>query len=188
MKAMLNQGVNFESTAVVSDSAVTTLKDLGTLGNKKNGVYFIGNSYPSSYTTKPGVARFNSEVDQYGNVPGIAKSTVSRIETGEGAWEGVHLVAQALAGVKTISSASLVAALNTVGPTQFGGMVPFDLRTPAFPTTGTFSVLGSLRIFNNEMMVSRVVNGQIVPCVKGFIPVSQAFKITNSACQLSAKS
>jgi hypothetical protein len=77
--------------------------------------------------------------------------------------------------------------LDSVGSGQIGGMVPFNLGSAAFPGTGTFALLSHLRVFNNQMMISRVVNGELVPCVSGFISVDQPFTITNPSCKLSGR-
>jgi hypothetical protein len=51
--------------------------------------------------------------------------------------------------------------------------VPFNWSQHAY-TTGFF---GSLRIFANQMMVSRVVNGKSQPVVATWVPTDQKFKV-----------
>jgi hypothetical protein len=185
MKALASQGVNFKSTAVVGDTNVVASKTLAPLGSHKNGLYFIGNSFPATYTQYKGVAEFNQEIDKYGDVPGIGNASTPRTEAEEASWADVQVVAQGLAHAQTISAAGLVAALKKIGPEEIGALPPFDFQHPAFPSTGPFATLSHLRIFTDDMMVSREVDGSLVPCVNGFVPVAEPFKITNPACKLS---
>jgi ABC-type branched-subunit amino acid transport system substrate-binding protein len=167
LKALLTQGVNFKKTVVVLDSNTVARQNLTPLGNYKNGVYFMGGSLPSDATSNPGLAQYTAEMNKYGN------KTTPRTEASEQAWVGVHVIANLLKKVPAISSAALVKAMNAAGPQNPGPTVPFNWSQRAY-TTGFF---GSLRIFANEMMVSRVVNGKALPVVSTWVPTDERFNV-----------
>jgi branched-chain amino acid transport system substrate-binding protein len=177
MKALLDEGASFYKTAVVADTNVISAADLAPLGTSKTGVYFVGNSYPATATTVPGVKQFNDEINKYGN------KTTPRTETMEQAWTGVHVIANLMQKMKTISSAALVSAMKKAGPIQYGPMAPFDWSHKAF-TTG---LLSSFRIFTNKVMVSRVIHGKVLPIVSGWQTLTKPFKITAKTGKLANK-
>ncbi len=170
LKSLLVQGVNFKKTVVVLDSNVVSAQDLQPLGKNQNGVYFMGGSIPSDDTSNSAVKQYNNEMDKYGN------KTTPRTEASEQAWVGVHVIANILKTVPTISSAALVKAMNNAGPMQVGPIVPFDWSKHAY-TTG---FLSQIRIFANQMMVSRVVKGKAIPVVNTWVPTDKKFTVTQA--------
>jgi ABC-type branched-subunit amino acid transport system substrate-binding protein len=170
LKSLLTEGVNFKKTVVVLDSNVVSAQDLQPLGKNANGVYFMGGSIPADDTSNPAVAQYNNEMDRYGN------KTTPRTEASEQAWVGVHVIANLLKTVPTISSAALVKAMNNAGPMQVGPIVPFNWSKHAY-TTG---FLSQIRIFANQMMVSRVVNGKAIPVVETWVPTDKKFTVTQA--------
>jgi hypothetical protein len=177
MKALLTQGVDFHKTAVMADTNVVSLGDLAPLGSKKDGLYFMGASYPSGYTANPGVAQYNKEMDAFGD------NKNPRTEASMMAWTGVHVVANLIPKMTAVTPADLITAMKAAGPLQYGPMAPWDWSKPAY-TTGVFK---GLRIFSTSMMVSRVQGGQVVPIVTNFVPSNAPFSIDTSG-QLSASS
>jgi hypothetical protein len=176
MKEMLAQGVSFQKTAVVADSNVISVQNLASiLGSSDNGIYFIGNAYPSTDTAIPAVKQFDDEMDTYGD------TTSARNEGTEQAWEGVHIVANLLATVPTISSAALVTAMEHAGTITPGITPPFNWSKHAYSS----GYLAQFRIFTNTAVISRVINGQQVPISNGFVSIDQPFQITNPAGKLS---
>jgi ABC-type branched-subunit amino acid transport system substrate-binding protein len=178
MQSLLTQGINFQKTAVTADTNVISLQDLSSLGSHENGIYFLGNSYPANYTAYSGVKQYDDEMNAFG---GLGK-TVPRTEASQQAWAGVHIVADALKKASSLTSASLVKALNHLGPQQIGGMPPFNFSKHAFST----GFQANERVFTSSLMVTRVINGKLVPCVSGFQPLDKPFKITNPSCKLSS--
>ena len=167
MKALLTQGVDFSKTAVVADTNVIGFSDLDQLGSGKNGVYFLGNSYPASYTANATVKKFNDEIDASGD------TKTARGEAMAMAWEGVHIIADLIPKMSEVSSKALVDAMNSAGKIDPGMTPPFDWSQKAFSS----GPLAQFRLFTNQIMVSRVVDGKLVPIVDGFQPLDQPFQI-----------
>jgi ABC-type branched-subunit amino acid transport system substrate-binding protein len=127
----------------------------------------MGGSIPADDTANPAVTQYNKEMDKYGN------KTTPRTEASEQAWVGVHVIANLLKTVPTISSAALVKAMNNAGPLQVGPIVPFNWSKHAYST----GFLSQIRIFANQMMVSRVANAKATPVVKSWVPTDQKFTV-----------
>jgi len=166
LNGLIDAGVDFEKTTVVVPLSTTTPALVKALGSDADGVYVQGSQWPLDDTSNEGIARMLKEMNDAGEkdlgVAGISGNT------------GVHVLADILADLPTIDSASIVAALNkgyTVDRPEFGVSV---WGTPAFPND---PALSQLRVFTKEISISRIKGGKITPVVDDFVDVTTDYKI-----------
>ena len=110
---------------------------------------FIGSTYPASAKGKPGIDRYNADMDRY-----APKDKTRNLENSIQAWESVQIIADALQKAPTISASSLYTALQTYKVTL--GVSP-DID---FGSSG--GQFGIPRIFTPYVIGHKIKNKQYV--------------------------
>jgi len=151
----LNQaGVSLEKFKIAALMSPTDLKKLGAAAN---GFYNVDAAYPVDYTSNPGIKQFTKE---YASVKSAPDASVLALQ----AWVSVHVIAENLIPkMTTIDSASLVAAMKTVGPIARPEWTPFDWTAPVEAIPGL-----KLRGFSLKLLFSKAENGKFTPIDPSF--------------------
>jgi ABC-type branched-subunit amino acid transport system substrate-binding protein len=124
--------------------------NLKKLGSSVENVYLsYGIAPPSTSNVVPGIKRFNTEVNAFGD------NKSDRNEFMINAWATVHIVAEQLKKLPTISSASLVKQLNAGGRVDFSPVMPFDFAKPV-------DLFPGFRVFASSVYVAQVKGGKAV--------------------------
>lgn len=163
LRALVQQGADLSELAVLSGATVISPTVVEELGDAAEGSWTVGPAWPVSDTTNTGIQQYLAELEAIG-----AESAPS--DVGVNAWSSMHHVIDVLTGSATIDSATLVAALEAAGPVSRPELASFDFSAPAFPED---PVLSTLRIFSRDYMLSRVVDGELVPMVADFADVAE---------------
>ena len=140
---------------------------IGKLGSYLNGT-LIADYYPS-YQSKPWSA-YRTAVGKYGN----AKKYDYTSTLAEGSWVALSLFKQAaqqvLASRKTVSAATIQAALASTKVFTAGGLTPnLNFSKPS-------GIKGQPRMVNTSVWLEKVVNGRIVDADTKFHSVASAFQ------------
>ena len=170
IRAMIDQGLDLKSTIVVQPADFLQPALIDALDGAADGLYLIGTTWPATYTDNKGVAQYNAELDAFGN------TTDPRNGIALAAWVGVHAVADILQGLPEITSAALIDALKSAGPLSYEPLAPFDWSTNKI----TSGPLANVHVHSDQVIVSRLVGGVLVPVVSGFVPFDKPFEMTEA--------
>jgi len=130
-----------------------------------DGVYMFASSLPPTDRTNPGVARYNDELDRWGD------QKTPRNTVGIMSWAGVHIIAQLLDMSSELTSAELVRQMRAAGEIHFDPVAPFNWSAPiaaSGPLKGTHD-------YTNKVALTRVVDGEMRPVVEGFVRFDEVF-------------
>ncbi len=131
-------------------SAVITPDFLSKLGKDASGIYVANLTRPGTQTKVPAVRTMVKEFKAFKKDLAINDSSVQ-------SWAGVHLIAQALTGATTFDGKTLEATLNQDKAWDLGVIPPVNFTKPI-----AVSVLPNARIFNLQVLYTRVKNGKQV--------------------------
>ena len=121
---------------------------LETLGDAAEGALLVGSFDAPNGGQSEGIQQFNEEMDTFA-------PDAPRTDLAINAWASVHLFADVLAGLDTIDSASVVAALDGLEVDLDGLAPPFTMNVPNNP-------LDLPRIFTVTFQVQEVSGGEVV--------------------------
>lgn len=133
-----------------------------------NGIYVIGQGWPPADSSNAGIAQLATEMKA------IGKSASEESDFGIAGWSGMHVVADLLKGSTTFDAATLTQKLNTSGPISRPEISPFDWTKPAYAENPSFA---KLRVFSNQVVVSKIDNGAAKVISGGFVPTTKTFTI-----------
>jgi len=169
LNALDQQGTRIEDMPLFGSALTSTPAVVAKWGEIANGLYIVGQSWPVSDDANDGIKRLRAELRAIGADPqGQSDFSVA-------AWTGMHLIAELMADVPTIDSATLVAKLASAGRIDRPELAPFDYSRPAFPDDPTLS---KLRVFSSSVVITRVQDGAIVPVTEGFVDTLEEFALT----------
>jgi ABC-type branched-subunit amino acid transport system substrate-binding protein len=126
-------------------------------GGDLEGVYGVSFIVPPSEKDDPGVQQYLKELDAEN--PRAVKDELS-----ENAWASVHMFADIAAGLQTIDSASIVAALNALKEYDPPLLPPVNFTEPQHTIPGA-------RIFTRAVIFTQVVHGEIRSLTGEFVNV-----------------
>lgn len=126
---------------------------LETLGDAAEGALLVSSFDAPNGGQSEGIAQFNAEMDTYA-------PDAPRTDLAVNAWASVHLFADLLAGLDTIDTAAITAALD-------GYEVDLDGLSPPFTMGVPNNQLDLPRIFTVTFQVQEVSGGEIVPAGDG---------------------
>jgi ABC-type branched-subunit amino acid transport system substrate-binding protein len=168
VQALIDAGTDFTKT-IVSLPGTVTPDDITSFGGQANGIYIGYNAFPVSSTDNKGVAQYLAEMKAAG------KADLATGGSGLVVWRSVHLMAEeVIPKLATVDSASVLAFLKTASFAPVD-IPPTDYNKPGFPDDPTLS---KLRIFSNEFVPARIVDGKIVAAADSFVPADKPFKLT----------
>jgi ABC-type branched-subunit amino acid transport system substrate-binding protein len=170
VRALAQQGTNFNKVRVIVDGVTTSPQDISQMGSDANGMYVVGSAWPSSDTSNAGIKQYNTELKTYG-FDSVDKDDMSVI-----AWSDVHIVANLLKGSSSMTAATLVSKLNSAGPMSLPQLAPFNWSRNAFPGNPVFS---KMRAFSTDGVIEQVVNGVETPVTNGYVNLFSTFTIKN---------
>jgi ABC-type branched-subunit amino acid transport system substrate-binding protein len=135
---------------IVADGQIPS-STVTSLGSELNGVNAVGITYPSTDTKgHPGVAEWVHDVNKYSSDPNLQTQSAN-------AWASVELFAYVARHVKTVSSATILNALNHLSNYNPGVAPDVSFNKPAPENT-----LGK-RVFNPNVFLAHYQNGIEVP-------------------------
>jgi branched-chain amino acid transport system substrate-binding protein len=139
---------------VTSNDITVSSDSIKTLGSAANGITLVGGFFPATYTANPGVAKFVSEVR-------AVDPTATLDPAGENTWAGFYVLAAAAKGLTTVTGPGLIANLNQITNLDLGILPPLNFSKTGPPTFP--------RLFNPDVLYSKVTNGQLVPITGQFV-------------------
>jgi ABC-type branched-subunit amino acid transport system substrate-binding protein len=132
-------------------SILLTPATLKTLGSTANGVLVSGQVALATDTSNPGVKAFVSSMKKY-------QPNASVDEDSEVAWAATELFAKVMAGAKTVSAATTLAAFtNLQKPVSLGLIGPYKVKGST-PPLAAFA-----RIFNPTVAIGVAKSGKLQP-------------------------
>jgi branched-chain amino acid transport system substrate-binding protein len=168
INALRGQGTDFDKVAFVSTTLTDTPVVLEQWGPKvTEGIYLVGGAWPVTDTTNPGIKQMTAELQAAGKDP------ARQSDLGVGAWAGLHLLGTLLHG-QSVDTATLVSKLKTA-KVNVPELPPVDFSKSAYPNNPG---LKGLRIYSNQVVVSRMEGGKIVPVSGGYVSTDKKFTIT----------
>jgi hypothetical protein len=133
-----------------------------------HGIDVIGQGWPPTESSNAGISQLGKEMQA------IGKSASEESDFGIAAWSGMHVVADLLKGSTTFDAATLTQKLNAAGPISRPEISPFDWSKPAYADNPAFA---KLRVFSNQVVVSKIDNGTAKVVSGGFVPTTKTFTV-----------
>jgi branched-chain amino acid transport system substrate-binding protein len=162
LNALMQDGVNFKKT-IVALAGTTTNQTVAGFKGAINGAYISEVNVPTSSTGNPALASYLKNMKAIGQAKHADPG--NQFE-----YEAVVLMAQdVLPHLKTVSAASITAYLQTASFAP-GNISPVDFAKNPYTT----SPLSALRLYSDQYMPVRVVNGVPVAAAKNFVLVTNA--------------
>lgn len=128
------------------------------LGSTASHLLVVGWGQPASATSLPGIAMFNADMKKYASSAPLNDLDIS-------AWSSVWLFQRVAEGLgKNITASSVLAAMGKLHGMSMGGIYP-PLTTTNFCSTCD----GATRLFNPDIVVGKIVDGQVVAVNGKFI-------------------
>jgi ABC-type branched-subunit amino acid transport system substrate-binding protein len=138
----------FDPSAILATLNIYVTPDVvKALGPVADNLNLVAAALPASDTSSPGIRMMNADFAKYArNMPKVDGATVL--------WASMYALEQVLRHVKTISAASVTAAMNHETKLSTGGIIPPYNATKRGP------VPGFPRVFNPTSVIARLVDGQ----------------------------
>ena len=137
-----------------------TASGLSSLGSEANGVLADGSIWPVSQSSgHKGVQEFTAQMAKFG---GLSTTTLGQ---NEAVWMEIRLFAAVASQVKTVTAASILAALNRLHGYATGLTPPIS-----YNITAPDPALGA-RIFLPDIVIGDFQNGEFVPA-GGFVDIA----------------
>ncbi len=172
LKSLKQSGVDFKKVPFVQDLGGLSSAFVAQAGAANmDGIAAGGTAWSPTDRANPAIKRYISELKAAKkNTNAGSLSTLGVMY-----WAGVHVVADALKGLKP-TPANIVKGLNTKGKvvTTTYGLPPIDYTTPAFPKN---TILNKLRIFTKYSSAWRFdAKGVPHPLVNRWVDVTRKIK------------
>lgn len=139
---------------IATYSTLATQPTIAALGREADGLLIVGAVSPTAAADNPGIIQFTKDIEAAGSQVPAAEMG----DLGVSAWASVQLFAQLAERLDSITSESVLAAMNGLSD-------PIDVQVTApYAVAGRTSPLSEEdpRIFNPTMVYSTVANGTIV--------------------------
>jgi ABC-type branched-subunit amino acid transport system substrate-binding protein len=169
LKAMRDQGTDLNKFHYITSGLTATPAVLAKWGKATTeGIYITQGAWPIQDDSNAGIKKMREELAAAGHDP------AAQSDYGVIAWTAMHVVAKLMKGEPTIDGTSLMAKLNSSPQINEPTIPPIDFSKPAYPND---PVLSKLRIFANQVVASRMVNGAPQIITDGFVSTETKFTV-----------
>jgi ABC-type branched-subunit amino acid transport system substrate-binding protein len=170
-KALGQQGLA-SKTLLMTSASLFSPATISALGSSVNGVYVLSpEAVPvGSTVTNAGITQMHKEYVADGQNPNNSNMTGFATL----AWSGVHVLADALKSVKTVTPATVQTALLSLGTVRRPEIPAWNAAGNALPSV---PALHAFRILSSGDFFYRIKNEKFTPVGSGAIPAVKTFNL-----------